>query len=659
MSLQLVEDGIWVYDFEVYAHDWMVVFKNRITKHYAIFHNDNSGVKAFVEEDPFLAGYNVKHYDNHILKGVIAGLTPEELKEVNDLIIHDEIPGWEIPLLRDSRFYFSTFDLKDDSQDGTSLKGFEAHLGGNIVECSIDFDYPDKLTPEQVEEVIRYCKTDVDYTDLMLDIRLGYFTNKVALGDVIGLTQRKSMGMTNAKLTAKYLQARPLRDPGKDEREYRYPDKLLRQYIPQEVFYFFDKLHDPTIPNEVVFKSKLDIVVGGCPCTLAYGGIHGAIPHYVEEATDSRTIRNKDVASYYPHLMTIPLMEGASHGYTSRAIPDPAIYQQTLSDRVEAKRTGDKAKNLALKLVLNTTYGCMGNGKSERQPDGSYKYFAMNDLYDPLMCRSVCISGQLLLLELAEHLVADCPTLKIIQVNTDGIMVSLDKTDEPTYQAITQEWQDRTGFELEEDFIRKIIQKDVNNYLEIPEGSGSPKCKGGMLVRGVLTNGKVDFTKFGYPAWENLNGGAFTLNNNAVAVANAVKAYFIHGTNPRESIYAESEILMFQIISKVGHKYSGCYQLNGDEKVPVQKVNRVYASPDWTKGTIYKTHAQTGADAKVGGLPTFCLIDNDNHMKLEEIDRDWYVREAWKVIDSFLGKKKPRKNTRKINASMRDALKLI
>lgn len=146
-------------------------------------------------------------------------------------------------------------------------------------------------------------------------------------------------------------------------------------------------------------------MVGDCPCTIAYGGIHGAIPCYREEATETRTIRNKDVASYYPHQMIL-------NGYCSRNIPSPDVYAATIERRVKAKKAGDKATANALKLVLNTTYGAMLN-----------KY---NDLYDPLMGRSVCISGQLQLLEMAVHLIQDCPTLKIIQLNTDGIMVSLD-----------------------------------------------------------------------------------------------------------------------------------------------------------------------------------------------------------------------------------------
>jgi DNA polymerase elongation subunit (family B) len=102
-------------------------------------------------------------------------------------------------------------------------------------------------------------------------------------------------------------------------------------------------------------------------------------------------------------------------GYTSRNIPDPKIYEDMLEKRMIAKKNGDKATANALKLVANTTYGATLN-----------KY---NDLYDPLMGRSVCITGQLFLLELANHLRTDCETLKVIQINTDGIMVSFDDSE--------------------------------------------------------------------------------------------------------------------------------------------------------------------------------------------------------------------------------------
>ncbi len=620
-----MENDIFIFDCEVFAHDWLFVFKEIATGEYTVIHNDNDAVVAFMERNPFLGGFNNKHYDNFILKGVMCGLTPEQIKEINDLIIVEEVNGWDIPILREYRVYFDSFDLMDDCQVGLSLKAIEAHLGIPIEETEVDFNITHRLSEKELQETIYYCKYDVDATEKLYHLRQAYLKNKVTLGKARNLTDRQAMYMTNAKLTSVYLKAQKPEKPWNDERNYQYPEKLLRQYIPQEVFDFFDRMKDDRIPNDELFSSKLEIMVGVCPCTIAYGGIHGAIPTYVEEATETRTIRNKDVASYYPHLMTLM-------GYCSRNMPSPKMFEDTLEERVAAKKAGDKATANALKLVLNTTYGAMLNGK-----DGT----AFNDLYDPLMGRSVCISGQLFLLELSEHLIAECPTLKIIQLNTDGIMVSFDHEDEAKYQEITQEWQDRTGFELEEDFIRKIVQKDVNNYVEVPADGGEPKVKGGQLVRGIA------------PA------GAFNINNNAVVVARAIKQYFIDGTPPEETIAASENILDFQLIAKAGGKYSQCYHLVGGEKVIVQKVNRVYAVSDKSKGTVYKTHAVTGRDAKVAGLPTHCAIDNNNNLSIEVVDRKWYVKLAKKYINDFLGIKPPRKNTRRINSLKKKSLALF
>ena len=620
-----MENDIFIFDCEVFVHDWLFVFKEIATGEYTVIHNDNDAVVAFMERNPFLGGFNNKHYDNFILKGVICGLTPEQIKEINDLIIVEEVNGWDIPVLREYRVYFDSFDLMDDCQVGLSLKAIEAHLGIPIEETEVDFNITHRLSEKELQETIYYCKYDVDATEKLYHLRQAYLKNKVTLGKTRNLTDRQAMYMTNAKLTSVYLKAQKPEKPWNDERNYQYPEKLLRQYIPQEVFDFFDRMKDDRIPNDELFSSKLEIMVGVCPCTIAYGGIHGAIPTYVEEATETRTIRNKDVASYYPRLMTLM-------GYCSRNMPSPKMFEDTLEERVAAKKAGDKATANALKLVLNTTYGAMLNGK-----DGT----AFNDLYDPLMGRSVCISGQLFLLELSEHLIAECSTLKIIQLNTDGIMVSFDHEDEAKYQEITQEWQDRTGFELEEDFIRKIVQKDVNNYVEVPADGGEPKVKGGQLVRGIA------------PA------GAFNINNNAVVVARAIKQYFIDGTPPEETIAASENILDFQLIAKAGGKYSQCYHLVGGEKVIVQKVNRVYAVSDKSKGTVYKTHAVTGRDAKVAGLPTHCAIDNNNNLSIEVVDRKWYVKLAKKYINDFLGIKPPRKNTRRINSLKKKSLALF
>jgi hypothetical protein len=603
----------------VFAHDFVVVFKDRDTGLYVVFHNDNHGVKQFMSDEAIYCGFNTKGYDQYIIKAICAGFSPEEVKQVNDWIIGGG-QGWQCPLLNGVYYRFNNVDVMDDMQMGLSLKAIEGHLGLSIEETEVDFNLDRPLTKEELDLTVKYCIHDVDCTEHLTDIRRNYLANKIYLGRLKEVEEVKSLSMTNAKLTALYVDAQRHIEYT-DEREYKYPDNLLRDYIPAEVFEFFDRLYDRSISDDDLFKSKLNISVGECPVTLGFGGIHGAIPFYQEQEQDGRIIRNYDVASYYPHLMTIC-------GYTSRNIPEPQIYADMLETRMKAKKAGDIATANALKLVANTTYGAMLN-----------KY---NDLFDPLMGRSVCISGQLFLLELSRHLISECSTLKIVQLNTDGIMVSFHESEYDTVLAITKEWQERTGFELEEDKIRSITQKDVNNYVEIPTGDlydkkGKPrwKIKGGYLVRGIA------------PA------GAFNINNNATIVAKAIVDYFVHGTPPEETINGCDDIFAFQLIAKAGAKYREAYHLVDGEPRSVQKVNRVYATVDERYGKLFKVKAENDATAKIEMLPEHCIIDNDNKLTIDKVDKSWYIELAKKRINDFLGiqKIKNKKEKKKMATS--------
>lgn len=330
-----------------------------------------------------------------------------------------------------------------------------------------------------------------------------------------------------------------------------------------------------------------------------------------------RIIRNFDVASYYPHLMTIC-------GYTSRNIPSPEVFENVLEQRMKAKAAGDKATANALKLVVNTTYGAMLN--------------QYNDLFDPLMGRSVCITGQLFLLEMAQNLYQNVEDLVIVQLNTDGVMIEFYEDQYEEVLAIVNEWQSRTGFELEEDSVALIAQKDVNNYVEV-QPNGSVKTKGGYLVRGIA------------PA------GAFNVNNNACIVATALKEYFVNGTPVEETINGCDDIFQFQIIAKAGAKYREAYHLVDGEQVPVQKVNRVYATKDERYGKLFKVKAENDATAKIEMLPEHCIIDNDNQLSIDDVDKTFYIEMAKKRINDFLGikpEKKPRGGRKKMDTTAKE-----
>lgn len=603
-----------VYDVEVFCKDWLVIFKDIETGKYTCVHNDNEELKECISEDCIYIGFNSKHYDQFIIKAICCGFTPQEVKQVNDFIIGSG-QGWDYPPLKGIYFRFNNVDIKDDTQMGLSLKAIEGHLGLSVEESTVPFDIDRPLTEDEVKETAKYCMHDVDTTERLVELRKDYLKNKINLGKLAGLSDVKAMGMTNAKLTAALLKASA--QPHDDERKYQYPENLLREYIPQEVFDFFNKMYDPEISDKELFSGKLELSIGECPVTIGYGGIHGAIPNFIWEESETSVIRNKDVGSYYPHLCTI-------NGYTSRNIPSPQIYEDVLSKRMEAKASGDKATANALKLVCNTTYGAMLN-----------KY---NDLYDPLMGRSVCISGQLYLLELAEHCFREIESLRIVQLNTDGIMVECHPKDLGRLDEICEEWQTRTGFELETDSVVRIAQKDVNNYVEV-QPDGSTKAKGGYLVKGIA------------PA------GAFNINNSCCIVATALKEYFVNGTPVEDTINGCDDIFQFQIIAKAGVKYREAYHLVDGEQVPVQKVNRVYATADTRYGKLFKVKAENDSTAKIEMLPEHCIIDNDNHLTMVDVDRTFYIEMAKKRINDFLGikpEKKPRGGRKKMATTAKE-----
>lgn len=619
-----------VCDTEVFAHDFVVVFYNISQKTWRVIHNDNQAVRQYMSDPNLLfCGFNVKHYDQFILRAIATGAPPETVKEINDFIITQGRQGWEHWYIRQHRFDFKLFDLADDTQMGTSLKSIEAHLGQDIVETEVDFNLDRKLTPEEVTETINYCRTDVARTTYLLALRHDYLQGKINLGKLKNIPAWKALSMTNAKITAAFLDAKPKFHY--DERDYQYPPNLNLNRIPPDVIAFFEQIHDFSIPNDLLFKMKYEFVVGTCPATVAWGGIHGAIPHCHRSETPQRVIRNYDVASLYPSLMIYC-------GYTSRNIPSAETYKQVYFDRIKAKHDGDKVKSNTLKLVLNTTYGATLN--------------QYNALYDPLMARSVCITGQLFMLDLVYGYLAATKTIEIIQVNTDGVMFSINREELPIIEDINAEWQQRTHLALEEDKIQKYIARDVNNYIA------------------QYTNGKVK--KKGWLTWGIAPAGAFSINNNYTIVKEAVCDYFIYGTPVENTILACDDVKRFQIIAKAGGGYKSVfwvpevydyYQKQYKKKHPVpkispktdeikkfpwkwncysgpkfkvQKVNRVYASKQQNRGFMVKVKPD-GTVGKIASLPDSILLDNRGTAHIEDIDKLWYVGVAKKAIRDFIG----------------------
>lgn len=255
-------------------------------------------------------------------------------------------------------------------------------------------------------------------------------------------------------------------------------------------------------------------------------------------------------------------------------------------------------------VKCNTSYGVTLN-----------KY---NDMYDPRQGRMICIYGQLFLTDLMGGLMLNCPSFEMVNFNTDGLIYEIDEKDVPTMLDIIKEWEERTGFVLEGHRIKQMVQKDVNNYCMI-EDNGYIVTKGGMVKN---------------------YGGGDIVSNSLVVVQNALVDYLLKGIPVEETINNETNILNFQMIAKTGRTYLATYHVINGEKVEVQKVNRVYATKDEKYGTIYKFKLDKNGKErydKITNLPNHSIIDNNNQLSIEDIDKQFYIDMVNRRIKQFIG----------------------
>ena len=169
-----------LFDFEVFAYDWLVVFKYPADHNYKVIINDEDELRKFFEENKknVFVGYNNNHYDNFILKGILNGMNPYRISK---FIIDEKKNGWQFPNINNIGFY--TLDLMQDISGalGISLKEIESNLGLSIEESDVDFTINRELTKEELEQTVFYCKHDVDATEKLMEVRSDYIKAKLQL----------------------------------------------------------------------------------------------------------------------------------------------------------------------------------------------------------------------------------------------------------------------------------------------------------------------------------------------------------------------------------------------------------------------------------------------------------------------------------------------
>ena len=573
------------YDFEIFKEDWLVVVIDMTQKKEHVIINDPDALEKLHKENikEIWVGFNSRHYDQYIFKGILCGFDP---KRINDYIIVKGDPGWKFSsLLR--KIPLNNYDVMGNVDRG--LKFFEGSMGNNIKESSVPFDIDRKLTQEELDETVKYCRHDVEQTiEVFLQRKEDFEAHRglVKLACEGKPLDLSLISKTKPQLSAIILEA--YQQPHDDEFDIDFPSTMRIEKYTQVVDWYKDKnnrCYTKHVPGKkTLAKTQLDIMVAGVPHQFGWGGVHGAIPQYSGEGF----FLNMDVASLYPSLMI-------QYNLHSRNMKDPKKYEQIYHQRLKYKAEKNPLQ-APLKLVLNSTYGVLKDKN--------------NGLYDPLQGNRVCVYGQLLLLDLIERLEPHC---QIIQSNTDGVLVKLpDGSDETFFliDDICHEWEERTHLQLEFDEYRKVFQKDVNNYI-IVDAAGKFKSKGAYVKK--LSN----------------------LDYDLPIINKALVEYMVHGVPIEQTIEQCDDLKEFQLVSKISGKYTTI--LHGDEVIK-EKCIRIFASNDMTDAGVQKVHAATGRPAKISNSPEHCFIFNDNVNGVKvpkKLDKTWYIALTNKRLKDF------------------------
>ena len=316
------------FDFEVFIKDWLVVILDMDNRKEHVIINSPSDLKQFYQEHKtdIWVGFNNHHYDDYILKGILCDMNP---KEINDHIIIKEKAGWtfsnlfrSIPLLS-----YDVFQAKIDR----GLKFFEGSLGNMVKESSIPFDIPRKLTEEELQETVKYCRHDVEQTVEVFMQRKADFDAIMSLikmfPEVLSI---RDIGLTKAQISAKILECEKVtRDDEFDL--FVLPCIQIKKY--RKAIDFYMSMKGKTNQKEV-YSESLNMIIAGIEHNISWGGIHAGKEKY-QNLGHGRQIWHVDVASFYPRLMIF-------HNLLTRNSRKPEKFKMIYDRRIELKHAGKK-----------------------------------------------------------------------------------------------------------------------------------------------------------------------------------------------------------------------------------------------------------------------------------------------------------------------------
>lgn len=594
-------------DVETYSDFWMVLFKRVGSDETHLFelHEDcdldTEGLSEIMCNN-LTIGFNSNSYDLFMIAAALNGFDNGRLKRLSDEIITSGKPGWMIASKRGcephktayGKSLWSHIDIINVAPGQASLKIYGGRINAPKMQ---DLPIPPdaSISPEQREELRRYCFNDLETTEMLFDTLSKQMKLRQDMSKQYGIDLR-------SKSDAQIAEAVFRKEIGELEGRQVKPtknidmDKTYRYLDPQIIEFENEKLRETLslltkeefglassgsiqLPD---WLKETKIKIGDSQYQMGIGGLHSCEKKRHIIPNDDEILRDADVASYYPSIILqqglIP--ENIGKGFTT-------VYQSIVDRRLSAKASGDKVTSDSLKIVINGSFGKLGS-----------KYSA---LYAPDLLIQTTITGQLSLLMLIERL--EAKGIKVVSANTDGIVSYFPKHLEDDYEQVCWDWMLDTSYELEFTDYSALYSRDVNSYIAV-KPDGSVKGKGAFAEPNLMKNPQF------------------------VIVNEALYDYLGKGVPIEQTINACEDITKFLMVRNVTGGASWQDEYLG-------KAVRFYYSKTVDPETCIRYAGKTKNGHKVpiseGSRPLMQLPDTVP----KDVDRERYVRMAKECLKEF------------------------
>ena len=603
----------WNYDIEVFPNLFCVTFKNVDTLEVRVFTifediNQLEELREFLDNELLLIGFNNLMYDGAVINYLLEHSYYKEL--VGDIF------EFSSSLINSERFsYNSEFrkyqfpeNVKFKQMDLMKIMAFDK-LGVGLKQVAINLKwyriqdlplpYDHYVTKDELKLIHEYNLNDVLITEKFYHSILPQIELREKLSV---LFETDLMNASDSRMANNILENFYTKQSGLDIRQVKdlrtkREQLFLKECIAPNIEFKTNylkrikrEIEDTLVRKDTGFKYSKTINFGGVEYELGVGGLHSVDFPAKFTASKEYKIFDNDAGSYYPSMMIV-----------NNIIPEHLgkdfikVLKKITEERLSAKKT-DKVKADGLKITINSIFGKLNSNT-----------FWLEDAKAML---SVTVSGQLYLMMLIEELVLN--GIEVISANTDGVVSRVHISKMDIFKQIGENWQNKTGFILEETEYDVYSRQDVNNYLT-KKHDGEIKSKGRYVYKADLKKG------YRHPV-----------------VPRAMYEYLANGIPVEETIRKHKDILDFCVSQKSGSDFQMEYHKDNGSVEMLQKNNRFFISLNG--GRIIKRHKVKNTEIGLFvGKQVRILNDFDSSVdfSLYDIDYDFYIEEANKYVSNI------------------------